>query len=117
MLHQSLVSYIRAQLANGAKLLEIKDVLSQSGWSEADIYDAFSHIQQIEKSTAPPIEKASPPAQKKAKPKITFSSSRMGMIVVLLLFCLTIGAIFVYYFQNQHTTQTASDISLPPDIR
>jgi hypothetical protein len=103
-------------MTSGAKQPEIKEVLMRSGWSESDIHDAFSHIEHNERPMfAPVIKEEAPVQKKKGKPRLKFSSSRTGLAVLLLVFCLIIGAIFYYYFEEKDT-QTASDVSLPAHI-
>lgn len=117
MVHQSLISYIRAQMGSGASMPAIKEALLRTGWIEKDINDAFLEIQQTAKPALPTAVHIQKPIREKTKPKITFSGSRVGVIVMMILFSLTVGAIFVVYYQNQHQTQTASTVSLPADIR
>lgn len=70
MINQEILSYIRAQVANGVSREDIIKALATGGWSKQDAQEAFDSIDGKQPATPPPAPKAPPVSTATARTNI-----------------------------------------------
>ena len=91
MANQKLVDYIKAQLAKGKKVDDVRGALLAQGWSEKDIAEAVSAAAAV---PIPPAPGAAGAPKSRKKLKIAVAVVGIILIVVALIGILFPGLLF-----------------------
>jgi hypothetical protein len=115
MITPELNAYIRQQLGIGTAKDVIKKTLSEKGWSEQDLNDAFAAIETQPQSPSP--QKIIPPSQPINQPVSSGGHKGvLAIIVVIVLLLCAGGAFAAYYFGLFATPAPATTNLLMPTM-
>lgn len=96
MFHQQLVDYIREQVRQGRGKEEIKKVLLEQKWEEADIEESFRHATMSSLNMPPsPPSSSSLSATKNFGQAWKLFESRLGVVIGITLLSIAIGIVLI----------------------